>query len=147
MRQEHKLTSKKRIIILSILGIIPFYFELIFYLFSSEIYNNSILKIRGATIFYGVLIICFLSGMHWERIISQKKIKFYILPMIPIILLWTSFLFSTNYNFYTLIIIGLLWCLYMDVIFFKKISHWFVKMRIIITIFALAPIFTIFFLH
>ena len=147
MRQEHKLTSKKRIILLSILGIIPFYFELIFYLFSSEIYNNSILKIRGATIFYGVLIISFLSGMHWERIISQKKIKFYILPMIPIILLWTSFLFSPNYNFYTLIIIGLLWCLYMDVIFFKKISHWFVKMRIIITIFALAPLFTIFFLY
>ena len=76
MRQEYKLTSKKRIILLSLMGVIPFYFELITYLFFFEIYNNNFFKIRGATSFYGVLIISFLCGMQWERLIYEKQLNF-----------------------------------------------------------------------
>ena len=61
MRQEYKLTSKKRIILLSALGIIPFYFELIIYLFDNELHNNNYLKIKQASSLYGILIISFLS--------------------------------------------------------------------------------------
>ena len=145
MRQEHILTSKKRIILLSLMGVIPFYFELITYLFFFEIYNNNFFKIRGATSFYGALIISFLCGMQWERLISQKKVKFYLLPMIPVIFLWISFLLSTKFNFNVLIILGLLWCLIIEIFFIKTINLWFLKIRLIATILSLIPLFSIFF--
>ena len=68
------------------LGIIPFYFELIIYFLPGFI-NNNLLITKGSSSFYGVLIISFLCGMHWARFISEGKVKLYILPMLPIIFL------------------------------------------------------------
>ena len=146
MRQEYKLTSKKRIFLLSALGIIPFYFELIIYLFDNELHNNNYLKIKQASSLYGILIISFLSGMHWERLISEKKVKFYVLPMIPIIFLWGTLLFSQDTNFNILVIIGLLWCLAFEMFFIETLEQWFIKIRLIVTFFALIPLFLIFFI-
>ena len=146
MRQEYKFTSKKSIVLLSSLGIIPFYFELIIYIFFFNLYTNHFFIIRESTSFYGALIISFLSGMQWEKLISLKQVKFYILPMLPVIFLWISFLLSSNLNINIPIIIGLLWCLMMDFFFIKNNDNWFIKIRIIITFLAIIPLFLIFFL-
>ena len=145
MRQEYKFTSKKSIVLLSSLGIIPFYFELIIYIFFFNLYTNHFFIIRESTSFYGALIISFLSGMQWEKLISLKQVKFYILPMLPVIFLWISFLLSSNLNINIPIIIGLLWCLMMDLIFIKNNDYWFIKIRVIITFLAIIPLFLIFF--
>jgi len=147
MRQEHKLTSKKRIILLSVLGIIPFYFELIIYFFYPYLYNNNLLITKGSSSFYGVLIISFLCGMHWARLISDEKVKLYILPMLPIIFLWFSYFFNSYLNFNVLVIIGLLWCLFTDFFFIKSSQFWYFKMRSIITFLAIIPLFIIIFIH
>lgn len=147
MRQEHKLTSKKRIILLSVLGIIPFYFELIIYFFYPDLSNNNLLITKGSSSFYGVLIISFLCGMHWARFISEEKVKLYILPMLPIIFLWFSYFFNSYFNFNVLVIIGLLWCLFIDFFFIRSSEFWYLKMRSIITFLAIIPLFTIIFIH
>ena len=145
MRQEYKFTSKKSIVFLSSLGITPFYFEFIIYLFFFNLYTNHFFIIRGSTSFYGALIVSFLSGMQWEKLIYEKQVKFYILPMLPVIFLWISFLLSSNLNINIPIIIGLLWCLMMDLIFIKNNDYWFIKIRVIITFLAIIPLFLIFF--
>ena len=147
MRQEHKLTSKKRIILLSVLGIIPFYFELIIYFFYPDLSNNNLLITKGSSSFYGVLIISFLCGMHWARFISEEKVKLYILPMLPIIFLYFSYFFNSYFNFNFLVIIGLLWCLFIDFFFIRSSEFWYLKMRSIITFLAIIPLFTIIFIH
>ena len=65
--------------------------------------------------------------------------------MIPVIFLWISFLLSTKFNFNVLIILGLLWCLIIEIFFIKTINLWFLKIRLIITILSLIPLFSIFF--
>ena len=147
MRQEHKLTSKKRIILLSVLGIIPFYSELIIYFCYPDLSNNNLLITKGSSSFYGVLIISFLCGMHWARFISEGKVKLYILPMLPIIFLWFSYFFNSYFNFNVLVIIGLLWCLFIDFFFIRSSEFWYLKMRSIITFLAIIPLFTIIFIH
>ena len=147
MRQEHKLTSKKRIILLSVLGIIPFYFELIIYFFYPNLSNNNLLITKGSSSFYGVLIISFLCGMHWARFISEGKVKLYILPMLPIIFLCFSYFFNSYFNFNFLVIIGLLWCLFIDFFFIRSSEFWYLRMRSIITFLAIIPLFTIIFIH
>ena len=147
MRQEHKLTSKKRIISLSVLGIIPFYSELIIYFFYPDLSSNNLLITKGSSSFYGVLIISFLCGMHWARFISEEKVKLYILPMLPIIFLWFSYFFNFYLNFNVLVIIGLLWCLFIDFFFIRSSEFWYLKMRSIITFLAIIPLFTIIFIH
>ena len=83
--------------------------------------------------------------MQWEKLIYLKQVKFYILPMLPVIFLWISFLLSSNLNINIPIIIGLLWCLMMDFFFIKNNDDWFIKIRIIITFLAIIPLFLIFF--
>ena len=146
MRQEYKLTSKKRILLLSLFGVIPFYIEFFLYLIYPDLYYNYNLMIKGSSGFYGSLIISFLSGMHFERLISENKTKYYIMPMIPVIFLWISFIFYSNLIFYSLIIIGLLWCLFMEIFFVKTIDYWYFKMRFFVTILAIIPLFSIIFI-
>ena len=97
MRQEHKLTSKKMIVFLSILGIIPFYLELFEHLLHLNIQFEYQTKFRNFSFIYGSFIISFLSGMHWQKLINAENIKLLYLPMIPVILVWLSFLFTQNF--------------------------------------------------
>ena len=143
MRQEYKSTSKKRILLLSAMGVVPFYFEFFLYLIYPELYYNNELMIKGSSGFYGSLIISFLSGMHFERLISKKSTQYYVIPMFPVIFLWISFIFYSNFIFYSLVIIGLLWCLFMEIFFIKTIDYWYFKMRFFVTILAIIPLFSI----
>ncbi len=145
MRQVHKFTSKKMILLLSLLGVIPFYFELFFYLIYPQFYYKNILSIKGLSGFYGALIISFLSGMHWERLLLQKKVRFYIIPMFPVIFLWISFIFYSKLILNSLVIVGLLWCLFMEIFFIKTNNYWFFKIRLLVTILAIIPLFSIIF--
>ena len=112
MRQEYKLTSKKRILLLSTMGVLPFYFEFFLYLIYPELYYNNKLMIKGSSGFYGSLIISFLSGMHFERLISKKSTQYYVIPMFPVIFLGISFIFYSNliflffsYNWITMVLV------------------------------------------
>ena len=117
------------------IGLIPFYFPLIFSFFSS----NSILKIDfiEVSIIYGAMISSFISGMQWEQIISNNQKKHAVFPIISFFLAWLHFLDLFIFFREMIIIIALLFNLLID--FFvlnKKRETWFKKMRIIATFVA-----------
>ena len=146
MRQEYKLTSKIMTIFLSFLGLIPFYFELFDYLLHLNIQYENQLKLSNSSFIYGSLIISFLSGMHWQKLINDENVKLLYLPMIPVILVWLSFFFIPELFFKIIVIIGLIWCLLMDLLILRKLNqYWFLKLRAIVTFLAVAPLFVIFF--
>ncbi|MAI59814.1 MAG: hypothetical protein CMM92_02195 [Rickettsiales bacterium] len=133
------LSVKKKVILLSSLGVIPFYSDiLIIYLIN--FYNIKLFpNIDLLSFFYGSLISSFLCGMHWINLINTKK-KFLSIPMIPVILLWISF-FLEKIFFQLTVILSLLWCLNVDISILKNENNlWFKKMRIIITIIAILPL-------
>ena len=125
------------------IGLIPFYFPLICYFFSSDI----ILRIYfiEVSIIYGAMISSFISGMQWEKIFSNNK-KYTIFPIIPFFLAWLHFLDLFIFFKEMIIIIALLFNLLIDFFILKKIrENWFKKMRIIAT-FAACSSFVINFL-
>ena len=133
------MTLKKKIISLTFFGLIPFYSDLVFIVFKINI--KSTFLPTNLSAFYGALIICFLSGMHWKSLIQAKKIELLVIPMIPVIFLWITFFFSNKLFFQFTVIFGLLWCLVSDLTLLKKLNEkWFKKMRVIVTIFAIIPL-------
>jgi len=131
---------KKKVVLLSCLGVIPFYSD-IFIFFLSNYYNLKLFQqINLLSFFYGALISSFLCGMQWINFINTKK-KILSIPMIPLILLWISFLFSEKIFFQLTVITALVLCLYIDILILKNENKpWFNKMRIIITILAILPL-------
>ena len=116
------------------IGLIPFYFPLICYFFSSDI----ILRIYfiEVSIIYGAMISSFISGMQWEQIVSNNK-KYTIFPIIPFFLAWLHFLDLFIFFKEMIIIIALLFNLLIDFFILKKKREtWFKKMRIIATFVA-----------
>ena len=134
------LTVKKKVILLSCLGVIPFYSNLLI-IFINNFYNLKLLEqISLVSFFYGALISSFLCGMQWIKFIDKKK-RFLYIPMIPAILLWVSFFFLEKIFFQLTVIISLIWCLFIDISILKSVNkEWFKKMRIIITIMAILPL-------
>jgi len=134
------LLVKKKIILLSSLGVIPFYSDMLI-IYLNNFYNFKLFQnLNLVSFFYGSLISSFLCGMHWINFINTKK-KFLSIPMIPIILLWISYLFLEKLFFNLTVIISLLWCLNVDIAILKNENNpWFKKMRIIITIVAIIPL-------
>ena len=134
------LTVKKKVILLSCLGVIPFYSNLLI-IFINNFYNLKLFEqINLVSFFYGALIASFLCGMQWIKFIDKKKKILYI-PMIPSILLWISFFFLDKIFFQLTVIISLLWCLIIDISILKQVNkQWFKKMRIIITLTAILPL-------
>ena len=134
------LSVKKKVILLSCLGIIPFYSDMLI-IYLNNFYNFKLFQNTNLlSFFYGSLISSFLCGMHWINFINTKK-KILSIPMIPIILLWISYLFLEKLFFNLTVIISLLWCLNVDIAILKNENNpWFKKMRIIITIVAIIPL-------
>ena len=134
------LSVKKKIIFLSCFGIIPFYSDILI-IYLNNFYNLKLFQNTNMlSFFYGSLISSFLCGMHWINFINTKK-KFLSLPMIPIVILWVSFLFLEIFVFQLVVILSLLWCLNVDISVLKNENKpWFKKMRIIITIMAILPL-------
>ena len=86
------IDSQKKIILLSSLGVIPFYSDMLI-IYLNNFYNFKLFQnLNLVSFFYGSLISSFLCGMHWINFINTKK-KILSIPMIPIILLWISYLF------------------------------------------------------
>ena len=134
------LTVKKKVILLSCLGVIPFYFDIFVNLINNFFNVKLFQQINLLSYFYGALISSFLCGMHWKKFID-KKTKILFVPMIPSILLWVSFFFSEKIFFQLTVIVSLLWCLIVDISILKKVNkQWFKKMRIIITLAAILPL-------
>ena len=116
------------------LGLIPFFFPLICNIFSS----NAILRLYfiEASFIYGAMISSFISGMQWEKIVSNNK-KYTIIPIIPFFLAWLHFLDLFIFFKEMIIIIALLFNLFIDFFILKKNRKtWFKKMRIIATFVA-----------
>lgn len=129
---------KKSVVFLSIMGLIPFYLDFFF----SKNYLETV-NFEKISIFYGLLIISFLSGMQWQRLVAVKTNNFLYLsiPMLNFI-----FSFSSVFNFFLspmiIVVIGLLISLLIDVIFQKHfLSKWFVNLRLIVTFFAVISYF------
>ena len=133
------LSVKKKVILLSCLGIIPFYSDMLI-IYLNNFYNFKFVQNTNLlSFFYGSLISSFLCGMHWINLINTKK-KFLTIPMIPVILLWVSFVLE-KFFFQLTVILSLLWCLNVDISILKNENNpWFKKMRIIITMIAILPL-------
>ena len=126
------------------IGLIPFYFPLLCYFFSSDI----ILRIYfiDVSIIYGAMISSFISGMQWEQTVSNNK-KYSIFPIIPFFLAWLHLLDLFIFFKEMIIIIALLFNLLIDFFILKKKREtWFKKMRIIATLVACSSFVINFFL-
>lgn len=126
---------KKTIISYTLLGLIPFYL----FKFKTYLSYTWIPIYEFHTIFYGALIVSFLSGMHWEILIkkqqSSKLVLF--LPMLPVIFCW-SLLFSNMFQQKYVIIIGLIYCFVMDYLFNTKSKEkWYLNLRFFVTLLAI----------
>ena len=67
-------------------GLIPFYFPLLSKLLGLEFSHDKIINFEKLHLIYGSMIVAFLSGMQWQKIINYKIKNQLILPIIPLIL-------------------------------------------------------------
>ncbi len=135
------MTTKKKVIALSSLGLLPFYTDIFLNLTALHIFEVDISFSNNYSTIYGALIICFLSGMQWRKYIDKNLKSFFIIPMIPVLYLWLSFIFIPDPFFQLIVILGLLLVLLVDFTFLKDLNEkWFNKMRLIITFLAILPL-------
>ena len=117
----------KFITIISLAGLIPFYIP------EFRILNYDLFQLRHVQI-YGFMIICFLCGMQWERVIFNNSTNFFqkILPIAPVFfgILLSMLKFNSNY----LLISLFLFVLFLDLFFYRKLlSKNYMRLRIIVT--------------
>ena len=126
--------NKLNVQLTTYIGLIPFYFPIIYSFFSSDlIFRIYFIEI---SIIYGAMISSFISGMQWEQIVSNNK-KYTAFPIIPFLLAWLHFLDLFIFFKEIIIIIALSLNLLIDFsILKKKRETWFKKMRIIATLVA-----------
>ncbi len=130
------MKNKRKIIILTVLGIIPFYSKSLFYFFNTNGEFSQLLK--ELSLLYGALIVSFLSGMQWQRIINKNNdFKYLILPMIPLLLVWLyeSFFFKSYKEF--LVIICLILSFFIDYkLINNNLQKWYLDLRAFATFMA-----------
>ena len=130
--------SHKRITYVTYAGVLPFYLSHIIGYYD----NNEILvrfsEIKMISSLYGALIVCFLSGMQWQKIIeSNIKGFFFFSPIIPLLLVSTHTLKNNEIYSSFILVVSLFLSLSIDLILIKKKSDkWFKKLRINATILA-----------
>ena len=130
--------SHKRITYVTYAGVLPFYVSHIIGYYD----NNEILvrffEIKMISSLYGALIVCFLSGMQWQKIIEANiKGFFFFSPIIPLLLVSTHALNVNGIYSSFILVLSLFLSLSIDLILRKKKSDkWFKKLRINATILA-----------
>ena len=130
--------SQKRITLITYAGVVPFYFSPISHYLDN---NENLLKFSGIetiSSLYAALIVCFLSGMQWQKLIeSNIKGFFFYTPIIPLLLVsMHTFIGNEIYGSFILVL-SLFLSLFVDLILGKKKSDkWFKKLRIYATILA-----------
>ena len=129
--------TNKKVILITYIGIIPFYFTPLAMYFDHYDRFKEILNIENVSFFYSTLIISFLSGMQWQKMIIQNEKNLLFVPLIPLILVLASdfHLFSLYQS--SFIVFSLFFSLIIDLKIIKKnYKLWFKKLRINATILA-----------
>ena len=130
--------SQKRIMLVTYAGVLPFYLSPIIDYYDYDKTLNRFSEIKMISSLYAALIVCFLSGMQWQKIIEVNiKGFFFFCPIIPLLLVSTHALrVNGNYSSFILVV-SLFLSLSIDLILIKKKSDkWFKKLRINATILA-----------
>ena len=119
-------------------GVLPFYISPIISYYDYHEILVRFSEIKTISSLYAALIVCFLSGMQWQKILEANiKGFFFFCPIIPLILVSTHALkVNGNYSSFILVV-SLFLSLSIDLILSKKKSDkWFKKLRINATILA-----------
>ena len=130
--------SRKRIVFVTYAGVLPFYLAPIIGYYDIDEILGRVSEIKMISSLYAALIVCFLSGMQWQKIIEANiKCFFFFSPIIPLLLVSTHALrVNGNYSSFILVV-SLFLSLSIDLILIKKKSDkWFKKLRINATILA-----------
>ena len=130
--------SRNKIIFVTYAGVLPFYLSPLVDYYD----NNEILirfsEIKTISFLYAALIVCFLSGMQWQKIIETNiKGFFFFSPIVPLLLVSTHALNSIEIYSIFILVLSLFMSLSIDIMLSKKKSDkWFKKLRINATILA-----------
>ena len=130
--------SRKRIVFVTYAGVLPFYLSpIIGYCDINEILEK-FSEINTISSLYAALIICFLSGMQWRKIIEENiKSFFFYSPIIPLLLVSTYALKVNGIYSSFILVVSLFLSLLIDLkLINKKSDKWFRKLRINATILA-----------
>ena len=131
--------NKYILIIIGLLGLIPYGLPI---MEKNGLVDFFEIKILDLTIWYGITILCFLSGIYWGlsiNISSKKNSKLnYILPALSIIpfMLAVIAIIVSNYLNIIFLVIGFLICQILDEILFthKVYSKWYIQLRRFLTV-------------
>ncbi len=130
--------SRKSIVFVTYAGVLPFYLSpMVGYCDINEILVK-FSEINTISSLYAALIVCFLSGMQWQKIIEANiKGFFFFSPIIPLLLVSTHALNVNGIYSSFILVLSLFLNLSIDLILIKKKSDkWFKKLRINATILA-----------
>ena len=131
--------NKYILIIIGLLGVLPYGLPL---MEKNGLVDFVEIKILDLTIWYGITILCFLSGVYWGlsiNILIKNNLKLnYLLPIlsiIPFMFAITAVIFS-NYLNIIFLVIGFLICQILDEILFKYKAYfnWYIKLRRFLTV-------------
>ena len=129
---------RKRIVFVTYAGVLPFYLSPMIGYYNIDEILVRFSEIKTISSLYAALIVCFLSGMQWQKIIETNiRGFFFFSPIIPLLLVSTHALrVNGNYSSFILVV-SLFLSLSIDLILSKKKSDkWFKKLRINATILA-----------
>ena len=131
--------NKYILIIIGLLGLIPYGLPL---MEKNGLVDFFEIKILDLTIWYGITILCFLSGIYWGLSINtlmknNSKLN-YLLPVLSII----PFMFAigavivSNYLNIIFLVVGFLICQILDEILFKQkiYFNWYILLRRFLTV-------------
>ena len=135
-----KNCNSKLIILLSILGLLPFVFGLIDQLLNKD----NLFFVINLPKYYGSIILTFLGAVYWGIILNDShknlipdKVKTYIISWSIIPSLWSSFILIFNHNI-TIIILAICYIIvqFVDefVIKYLKFPIWYLFLRRLLTI-------------
>ena len=133
---------KKTIQFVTYCGLIPFYIPKLLDLFKSNYFFQFIEISNDFSYLYCLGIIAFLSGMQWQKIITEGKKKLILLPLFPFFLglIYSSDFLSLNPSI--ILIIALTSSLLIDLFILEKgYSSWFKNLRINATFLACVSFF------
>ena len=131
--------NKYIISIIGLLGLIPYGLPI---MEKNGLVDFFEIKILDLTIWYGITILCFLSGIYWGLSINisikiNSKLN-YILPALSIIpfMLAIIAVIVSNYLNIIFLVIGFLICQILDEILFKKnvYFNWYILLRRFLTV-------------
>ena len=132
--------NSKLIILLSVLGLLPFFFGLIDLLLN----KNNLFFVINLPKYYGSIILTFLGAIYWGIILNDShknlipdKVKTYIICWSIIPSLWSSLILIYNHNI-TIIVLAICYIIvqFVDefVIKYFKFPIWYLFLRRLLTI-------------